>query len=124
MAKEYYGIRPSGADIDLVICDEDYQMFAQKYPVNRKDVWGNLGVVLSPFEIWRCIMLLDYNFYLEGAIDEGVAFVISLDRLLLTCALAMNVEKYMSDLKLVKDYYHQKFMNPSFCKYMEEHCYI
>ena len=56
MAKEYYGIRKSGPDIDLVICDEDYQALAGKYPDNRKDIWGDLGVVLGQFEIWRCIM--------------------------------------------------------------------
>ena len=122
MAKEYYGIRKSGSDIDLVICDEDYQFLARKYPDNRKDIWGDLGVVLGQFEIWRCIMLLDYDFYLKDAIDEGVAYVVSLDRLLLMCVFAMDVEKYKNDLKLIKDYYHQKFLNPSFCKYMEHHC--
>lgn len=122
MAKEYHGIRKSGSDIDLVICDQDYQLLAQKYPDNRKDIWGDLGVVIGQFEIWRCIMLLDYDFYLKDAIDEGVAYVASLDRLLLMCVFAMDVEKYMNDLKLIKDYYHQKFLNPYFFKYMEEHC--
>ena len=122
MAKEYHGIRKSGSDIDLVICDQDYQLLAQKYPDNRKDIWGDLGVVLGQFEIWRCIMLLDYDFYLKDAIDEGVAYVASLDRLLLMCVFAMDVEKHMNDLKLIKDYYHQKFLNPYFCKYMEKHC--
>lgn len=28
MAMEYYGMRKSGADIDLIICDEDYQTLA------------------------------------------------------------------------------------------------
>jgi hypothetical protein len=66
-------------------------------------------------------MLLDYDFYLKDAIDEGVAYVASLDKLLLMCVFAMNIEKYKNDLNLIKDYYHQKFMNPLFCKYMEEH---
>lgn len=121
MAKEYYGIRKSGPDIDLVICDEDYQLLARKHPDSRKDIWGDLGVVLGQFEIWRCIMLLDYEFYLKGAVDEGAVYVVSLDRLLLMCVFAMDIEKYMTDLKLIKDHYHQKFLNPSFCKYMEEH---
>lgn len=74
MAMEYYGMRKSGADIDLIICDEDYQTLAHEYPDNRKDIWGDLGVVLEPFEIWRCIMLLNYDFYIKDAIDEGIAY--------------------------------------------------
>ena len=99
MAMEYYGMRKSGADIDLVICDQDYQSLAKKYPDNRKDIRGDLGVMINPFEIWRCIMLLDYDFYLKDVIDEGVAFVVSLDRLLLMRVFAMDVPKYMEDLK-------------------------
>lgn len=121
MAKEYYGIRKSGPDIDLVICGEDYQTLAQMYPDNRKDIWGDLGVVLGPLEIWRSIMLLDYDFYRKDAIDEGIAYVVSLDRLLLMCVFGMGVDKYMNDLKLLKDYYHRKCMNPSYCHFMEEH---
>lgn len=121
MAKEYHGIRKSGADIDLVVCEEDYQTLAKKYPNNRKDIYGDLGVVLGPFEIWRCIMLLDYDFYIKGAIDDGIAYIASLDKLLLMCTFAMHVDKYMDDLKLIKDHYHQKFMNPSYYKYMLDH---
>ncbi|MHB1484875.1 MAG: hypothetical protein ACYCYI_09450 [Saccharofermentanales bacterium] len=116
MAMEYYGMRKSGEDIDLVICDHDYQSLAKKYPENRKDIWGDLGVVIDPFEIWRCIMLLDYDFYLKDAIEESAAFVVSLDRLLLMRVFAMDVPKYMEDLKLMKTYYCQTFQNPSFIK--------
>ncbi|MCL1855558.1 MAG: hypothetical protein FWF86_07475, partial [Clostridia bacterium] len=109
MAMEYYGLRKSGADIDLVICDEDYQALALAYPDKRKDIWGDLGVVLEPFEIWRCIMLLDYDFYNKEAVDEKTAYVVSLDRLLLTRVFAMDVPKYMEDLKMIKDHYYKTF---------------
>ena len=121
MAMEYYGMRKSGADIDLVICDEDYQSLAREFPENRKDIWGDLGVVLDPFEIWRCIMLLDYDFYLKDAIDEGIAYVVSLDRLLLMRVFAMDVPKYMDDLKLMKDYYLRAFSNKDYMKTQEKH---
>ena len=121
MAMEYYSMRQSGADIDLLICDEDYQLLACKFPNDRKDIWGDLGVIIDPLEIWRCIMLLDYNFYLKDAIDEGIAYVVSLDRLLLTRVLAMDVPKYMDDLKLMKNYYLGTFMNKGFLKTQEEH---
>lgn len=121
MAMEYYGMRKSGADIDLVICEEDYQTLVQKNPDNRKDIWGDLGVVIGLFEIWRCIMLLDYDFYLKDAKDEGVAYVISLDRLLLMRVFAMDVPKYMNDLKLMKDYYCRTYQNQDYIKNAETH---
>jgi hypothetical protein len=121
MAMEYYGLRKSGADIDLVICDEDYQALALKYPDKRKDTWGDLGVVLEPFEIWRCIMLLDYDFYIKDAIDEKFVYVISLDRLLLMRVFAMDVPKYMEDLKMIKDYYCNTFYNRDYAKIQEKH---
>ena len=80
MAMEYYGMRKSGADIDFVITDADYQSLALKHPDCLKDLWGDLGVVVGKFEIWRSIALLDYDFYIKDAVDEGDVFVVSLDR--------------------------------------------
>ncbi len=121
MAMEYYGMRKSGADIDLVICDEDYQALARQYPDNRKDIWGDLGVVIGPFEIWRCIALLDYDFYAKDAIDEGIALVLSLDRLLLTRVLARSVPKYAEDLQRIENYYHEKFTNHAYWQESAKH---
>ena len=121
MAMEYYRLRKSGADIDLVICDEDYQLLAREYPDDRKDIWGDLGVVLEPFEIWRCINLLDYDFYIKDAIDEGIAYVVSLERLMLMRVFAMDVPKYMEDLKLIKDYYCRTYSNKDYMKTQEKH---
>ena len=118
---EYYSLRKSGADIDLIICDEDYQALALAYPDNRKDIWGDLGVVLEPFEMWRCIMLLDYDFYLKDAIDENIVYIVSMDRLLLMRVLAMENQKYMDDLKIIKDYYLRNFHNRKYAKTQEKH---
>ena len=117
MAMEYYGIRKSGSDIDLVICDPDYQSLANNNPDKRKDLWGDLGVVIGPFEIWRSIALLDYDFFIKDAIDEGISFVVSLDRLLFMRVIAMDVEKYMNDLLLIKKRYYDQFRN---CKFVNE----
>jgi len=116
MAMEYYGLRKSGADIDLIVCDEDYQALALAYPDKRKDIWADLGVVLEPFEIWRSIKLLDYDFYMKDAIDENIAYVVSLDRLCLMRVFAMDVPKYMEDLKIIKDHYYKSVHNPDFLK--------
>ena len=111
---EYYGLRKAGADIDLVICDEDYQALALAYPDKRKDIWGDLGVVLEPFEIWRCIMLMDYDFYMRDAVDEKNAYVVSLDRLLLMRVFAMDVPKYREETD--KRLLLQNFSQSRFCK--------
>jgi hypothetical protein len=117
MAKEYYGIRKTGKDIDLVICEEDYQILIKKYPNNRKDIWGDMGVVIDPFEIWKCIMLLDYNFYIKDAIEEEIVYIVSLEKLMLMCVFGIEVPKYYEDLKLIGRYYRNKYENK---KYLEE----
>jgi len=121
MAMEYYGLRKSGADIDLMICEKDYQSLALANPDKRKDIWGDLGIVDEPFEMWRSIMLLDYDFYIEDAVDEGVVYVVSLERLLFMCVLAMDIPKYKDDLKLIKDYYTQTFSNVDYAKTQQKH---
>lgn len=114
MAMEYYGIRKSGNDIDLIITDEDYQRLSREYPDKRKDIYGDFGVVIDKFEIWRSIVHLDYDFFKKDAIEEENVFVISIDRLLLTRVCAMNIEKYRNDLLLMKEYYLNTFANSEF----------
>ena len=64
-AKEYYGIRKSGTDIDLVVSNEDYEALARIYPDSLKDLYGDLGVCTKGFEIWKTICLFDYHFLSE-----------------------------------------------------------
>lgn len=71
-------------------------------------------MVISELEIWRSIALLDYDFFLKDAIDEGNSFVVSLDRLLLMRVCAMDVEKYKKDLITMKEYYYKYFRNQEF----------
>ncbi|MCL1819249.1 MAG: hypothetical protein FWG36_01185, partial [Oscillospiraceae bacterium] len=42
----------------------------------------------------------DYNFYMKDAIDENIAYVVSMDRLLLMRVFAMENQKYMDDLNV------------------------
>jgi len=123
MAKEYYGIRKSGGDSDLVVCDEDYQALALVYPDSRVDAWGDLGVRLMPFEIWRSIARFDYDFFSKNAVDEEIVFVVSLDRLLFMKVIAMDYgahEKYKNDLHLLKEHYKKHFVNQGYCSNMEK----
>lgn len=101
-AMEYYSLRPAGADIDFVITDEDYTALAQQYPDHRKDLWGDLGVCVAEFEIWRTICLFDYTYLSAGALDVGDYLVIALDKLLFLKTLAMqHDEKYQRDVALL-----------------------
>lgn len=113
-AMEYYDIRKSGNDIDFVITDEDYQRLAKQYPDRRKDLYGDLGVTIGEFEIWRSIAHLDYDFYSKEAIDEGEILIISIDRLLWSRVCAMDVEKYKEDLILMREYYYKQYTNQEF----------
>lgn len=113
-AMEYYGIRRSGDDIDLIITDADYQRLAQAHPDRRRDLYGDLGVAIGEFEIWRSIAHLDYEFFSKDAISEGAFRVISIDRLLWTRVCAMDVEKYRNDLALMREYYYKRYTNPQY----------
>jgi hypothetical protein len=120
-AMEYYGIRKAGADIDLVVCDADYQRLALLRPDNRKDIYGDLGVITEPFEIWRSISLLDYDFYKAGAIESEKLKILSLDKLFLTRIFAAGVEKYMNDLDLMREHYYSNFRNVNFLTESAQH---
>ena len=114
MAMEFYEMRKAGADIDLIISNDDYQTLAQKYPDQRKDLYGDLGVIIGEFEIWRSIAHLDYYFFKENAIEEENILIVSIERLLWTRVCAMEVEKYRKDLDLLKEYYYKHYTNQDY----------
>ena len=100
-AMQYYGLRPSGADIDFIAAKEDVFNLIRQYPERVKDLWGDLGVCPYEFEIWKSICLFDYDDLAEHAIDAGDFLVISIEKLLLMKALTMKIEKYLKDTQLI-----------------------
>ena len=113
-AMEYYGTRKAAEDIDLIVCDEDYNKLAEQYPDKLQDLQGDLGVILYPFELWRSIALLDYDFYKVRAIEYDALLVVSLDRLLLTRVIERKTDKYDKDLDLLIEYYFEQFQNKDY----------
>jgi hypothetical protein len=113
-AMEYYGLRQAGADIDLVVPKSDLERLIQRHPHTVKDLWGDLGVAINGFEIWKSIDYFDYDYLSIDAIEEDSFFVISLEKLLLQKAMAMHKPKYLKDLELVvkkiKDNQHSHFV--------------
>jgi hypothetical protein len=100
-AMEYYSLRKSGADVDFVITPEDYKALADKFPAQIKDIYGDLGVCVDQFELWRTIMLFGYDFLAERVIEEENFKVVSLERLLFLKALGISEPKYEHDLQLI-----------------------
>ncbi len=100
-AMEYYGLRKAGADIDLIVSKDDLAGLIKLYPNSLKDLWGDFGVAIHGFEIWKTIRYLDYDYMSDGAVEEENFLVISLEKLLLQKALAMDIPKYRADLELI-----------------------
>lgn len=102
-AMEYYGLRKSGADIDLVISARDHENLRRQYPDHIKDLYGDLGICECDFEIWNQICRYDYKELKEGAVEEPSFLVISLEKLLFLKTLAIKEEKYYKDVLLLID---------------------
>lgn len=108
-AMEYYELRKAGNDIDFVLALEDYEGLKQAYPEPEfhRDLFGDLGIIVHEFELWKCICLFDYDFLSEKAIEKEEYLIISFEKLLFLKALAMKEERYHKDLELVV----QKILN-------------
>jgi hypothetical protein len=101
MAMEYYGLRKSGPDFDLVAPAEDIAALIRLYPGRVKDLWGDVGVCPGKYEIWKTIGLLDYDALSQGAVELEHVLMISLDNLLQMKAMAINNEKCLQDARLI-----------------------
>lgn len=100
-AMEYYGLRKAGEDIDFIVSKEDYDQLAKQYPNDLKDIFGDKGVCVFNYEIWKSIRWYIYEELVYNAIEENDYLIISLEKLLLLKALAMSIPKYHDDLELI-----------------------
>jgi hypothetical protein len=101
-AMEYYQLRKSGADVDFVVSAHDYAALAKLYPDNTKDLFGDLGVCTAGgFELWKSILLFEYEFLAAGAIEQETFKIISLEKLLFLKTLAIAESKYEQDVRLI-----------------------
>jgi hypothetical protein len=100
---EYYNLRKSGADIDLVISIEDHNLLKKQYPDHIKDLYGDIGICEYGFEIWNHVCRFDYEYLKVGAIEDGSILIISLEKLLFLKTLAIKQDKYYKDVLLLVD---------------------
>jgi hypothetical protein len=121
LAMEYYGLRKHGDDVDFLVTNCDYQRLKVQFPNNRKDIWGDFGIQVHGFEMFRSIYRLDHAHYSLGAIELQHYFVVSIDTLFRMKAFALGVApKHDADLQLLKQYY-QRFENHEYQAYLERH---
>lgn len=121
LAMEYYGLRKHGDDIDFIVSDRDYQRLKVKFPEHRKDVWGDFGILVNGFELFRSIYKFDHAYYSQGAIEFTNYKMISIDMLFRMKVFALGVAaKHDCDVELLKGYY-QRFQNPEYRSYLDKH---
>jgi hypothetical protein len=121
MAMEYYGIRKHGDDVDFIVSNRDYKKLESRYRNYRKDRWGDLGVRVNEFEMFRSIWKLDYSYYNVGAIEFDNLKVVSIDMLLRMQVFAMDSEeKNKNDVELIKKYFLQ-YQNKEWVEFMNKY---
>ena len=120
LAMAYYGLRKTGADIDFIVTDRDYQALAKRYPKNKMDRWGDMGVSVGSYELLRSIFRLDYAFFSQGAIEFEKYKVLSFEKLLFMKALAFwnqpEIPKHVGDFHLAMQHYLGVFQNGEFAE--------
>ena len=124
-AMEYYGLRKRGLDIDCIVSNEDYQRLAEKYPGNKKDMWGDLGLLIGQYELFRSVYRFDYDFYSEDAFEYDQYKVISFEKLFFMKTIAFKnqpeILKLTNDFELMIKYYDDNFRNKDYVENTEKH---
>ena len=119
MAKEYYGLRKSGIDIDFVLAKEDHKKLERKLqsldikylkgktnPGYKKnpvlvDLCGDRGILYRQFEIWNQILGYGYQDLVDDSKELKNCKVISLEKQLLLTSFMIDKPKHFKDLKLI-----------------------
>ena len=126
LAMEYYGLRKHGNDIDFIISNSDYLKLEKRYRNSRKDIWGDLGIRVNEYELFRSIWKLDYNYYSKDSIEFDQYKVVSIDMLFRMQVFAigsdvnLHKEKHKTDLELIKEYLLHKFQNKEWLEFMNK----
>jgi hypothetical protein len=120
MAMEYYGLRKRGDDIDFIVVNCDYLKLEKLYRDCRKDIWGDFGVKVQEYELFRSMWRFDYSYYNANSIECEQYKIVSIDMLFRMKVFAMNAgEKHVKDVELIKKYYMQQ-QNAEWNDYMNE----
>jgi len=120
MAMEYYGMRKHGEDIDFIVSNRDYLQLETKYRNFRKDMWGDFGIKVNEYELFRSMWKFDYKYFNNGVIEFDEYKIISIDMLFRMKVFAIDSEeKHKKDVELIK-YFFMQFQNKEWNNYMNE----
>lgn len=124
-AMEYYGLRKRGSDIDFIISNSDYKKLVSIYLNCKKDMWGDLGLLIGKYELFRSVYRFDYDFFSDGAYEHENFKVISFEKLFLLKALSFkdnpDVVKLTNDFQLMVKYYYDVFRNKDYVDNASKH---
>ncbi|MDR0302328.1 MAG: hypothetical protein LBI04_08475 [Treponema sp.] len=120
MAMEYYGIRKHGDDIDFIVSNNDYLKLEAQYRNCRKDMWGDFGIRVNEYEMFRSMWKFDYHYFNTGSIEFDQYKIVSLDMLFRMKVFAIDGDnKHKKDVELLKNYFMQ-FQNQEWNDYMNK----
>ncbi len=121
LAMEYYGLRKHGDDIDFIVTGEDYLALLAAHPGHKKDVWGDWGINVNGYELFRSIWKFDYSFLSRGSIEYDRYRVISFEMLFFMKVRAQESgEKHRRDVGLLLDCLN-RYQNPEYRRFLDEH---
>jgi len=117
-AMEWYGLRRSGDDVDVVISEADFTCISLtlgrglEWKTDPKEgkrsrpcllnVNGDRGLMIEAYDVWAAIRGFGYDFLRQGARDGGDYLVVSIDKLMFMKSLSMfNREKDFRDVQLI-----------------------
>ena len=126
LAMEYYGFRKHGEDIDLIVSQCDYLKLEKRYRNCRKDIWGDLGIRVDEYEMFRSIWKLDYAYFNNGSKEFDQYKVVSIDMLFRMQVFAIGSEinvyknKHKADLELIKEYFLNTYQNMEWVEFMNK----
>jgi hypothetical protein len=122
LAMEYHGARKHGDDVDFIVSNRDYKTLRLKYPHNRKDMWGDFGIKVNGFEMFRSIYRFDYDHYCQNCVEFTRYKIVSLDMLFRMKVFAMDAdEKHRKDVDLLKQQYEKLSQNKTYKAYLDAH---
>jgi hypothetical protein len=120
MALEYYGIRKHGDDFDFIISNRDYKKLENKYRNCRKDMWGDFGIRVDEYELFRSMWKFDYSYFdVDTNVFDEIK-VVSVNLLFRMKVFAIDSdEKHRNDIELMKKYF-EKYQNKEYLEYMNK----
>lgn len=117
-ALEYYGIRKRGDDFDFIVSSRDYRSLEAKHRDCRKDMWGDFGLRVGEYELFRSMYKFDYPYFDSGSIELDAFKIVAIDILFRMQVFAMDSgEKRRKDVELMKEYF-LRFQNAEYRDYM------